>query len=234
MPVHSIESYLANIDPFRSLSESALRAMSLGCTLRTFESKTTIFREEDESSAAYVIVSGRVALFKTSPNGKELIIELLPAGELFGIVSFMGGGAYPLTARAQVETSVIVIPRTSVLPLLYSYPELQRGFAEVVTSRMRGSQNLARSIAHDRAEKRIASVLLALVPRAQQQAAQPRTPVISIGRQEIADLTGTTIETASRVIKALERESIVDATELGRVQILDLIALQNVSELSSA
>ena len=82
----SIDSFLGEIAPFHGLPFELRRQLSSLCVLRSIAAKATIFHEEEESAAGYVIVSGRVALFKTSPNGKELIIELLPAGELFGIV----------------------------------------------------------------------------------------------------------------------------------------------------
>ncbi len=216
------------VEPFSELLE-ADRLTILGASkVQEVRPKEIVFSEGDEAEAGWVVVAGRIAMIKSSANGKELITELLPAGELFGIVAFVDSRPYPLTARAQCEGEVLRIPRRAMAPVVDSHPQLVRGFIKTMTARARGAQNLARALAHDKVETRIASVLLALIPRFGTQSGPPLS--LSIGRQELADAAGTSIETASRVIKGLERDGVVEAASLGLLLLKDLGRLAKLSE----
>lgn len=214
---------MKNVEPFSDLPESTVVDLAQRASTREVPAKEFIFIEGEQGESGYVVVEGRVALIKSSPNGKELIVELLPRGEMFGVVAIIEDRPYPLSARAQVPSVVVGIPRSAVRPLFVKHPGLQQGFFELITNRLRGSHNLARTLAHDRVEARVASVLLAAIPKF---ADAKGRDFISIGRQELADLCGTTIETASRVTKALEREQVLDLSEQGVVGVKDVGALQ--------
>lgn len=207
--------------PFSGLTEEALTALLAASRQRAIPAKEYVFLEGTAGDAGYLILSGRIAMVKTSPNGREMIMELLPAGEFFGIVALIDDRPYPLTARAQSDIEVLAIPRSAIAPLAETNPGLLQGFLSVVSQRLLTAHNIARSLAHDKVEVRIAAALLALLGK--------DVNSVDIGRQELADLTGTTIESASRTCKVWERDGVLDLSAQGVVRILDRESLQNAA-----
>lgn len=143
------------------LPADALQELAANVSVRTFATKELIFLEQTEGDMAYAVIEGRVALLKTSPNGKELIVELLGAGDPFGVIVLLDKQIYPLTARAQISTTALAFGRSVIQPLFKSHPELYRGFM-MIRNRLHNSHNLARALAHDKVEVRVATILSAV------------------------------------------------------------------------
>ncbi len=224
-----VERFLRSVDPFHLLADDLLGEVGRAMTVRRCRAREIIFVEAEEAAAAFLVVTGRVAMFKSSPNGKELIVDLVVPGSFFGAVALVGATHYPLTARVQIDSQLLVLERDRFVPFLKRFPELQRSLMGVVTARMQATQNLARALAHDPVDKRVVSLLLAMVPRlGLGTPVDPAVSTLHLSRQEIADLTGMTLETASRVVKALERDGVVDASRQGTLVIRDLGALRRL------
>ena len=217
-------SFLKHIEPFSALPPDALSELAAAVSLRSFKANELIFLEQTAGDAGYVLVEGRVALLKTSPSGKELIVELLGPPELFGVLVLLDTQPYPLTARAQIASSALSFGRPLIQSLIKRYPELHHGFTNLLRRRLHSSHNLSRALAHDKAEVRVASILAAL------SAKDETAAKIEIGRQELADLCGITIETASRVMKGFEKEGAVDLSELGVITLVDNSFLRRIAD----
>lgn len=224
--VYAITEILSRAAPFSLLSADECTALSKACTVRSVPAKKVVFHEGDEGNNAYLVLSGRIAMVKSSPNGKELMVELIPVGSLFGIVALLNQGPYPLTARTQVGSDLLILSRTAIAPFLARNPVFQQGMVQVITSRLRSTQNLARALAHDHVDTRVASILLASLS---EDCVLPAS--IAITRTELADLTGMTIETASRVMKAFERDGLLDLSQQGLVTVLNRDALVKLIEI---
>lgn len=225
--------FLRKIPVFAKLPMKELKVLGDSCHFATVKSGDLIAYEGEENASSFIVVEGRVAMFKTSLNGKELIVELLPPGDIFSLVVALQKLPYPLTARAQTESKVLWVPSSMLNLVLDRHPELYRDFTEQMAGRLRTSHDLARGLAHDRVEVRIASTLCALVPRfavVKEEEDDEKSYLISMTRQEIADLTGTTPETAIRTTKAMEREGLLDLARPGLVKIVDLPGLQELAE----
>lgn len=223
--IQRISNFLEQTSLFNNLPSEAIHEIAAASTLKTFEAKQSIFLEGDEGAYSYVVHSGRIAMIKSSLNGREMIVELLPAGEAFGIVVVVEQRTYPLSARAQSESEVIAIPRSIIKQLTQKYPQILQDVLKIVSTRLQSSHNISRAIAHDSVELRIAATLVALISK--MDTAESKT--IFIGRQELADLVGTTIETASRVCKQLEKDGILDLKTVGKLVVTDFSALQQIT-----
>ncbi len=223
MNTKAIENILSTTSPFHLLPPEIISQIAPSLTTRSYNPKEIIFSEGEEAEFGYLVVSGRVAMVKGSPNGKNLIFELIQPGSLLGIVALLGTHKYPLTARAQVKTRLIALGRNRLLPEMKQYPDLQNSFINIVTTRMKGAQSLARALAHDRIESRVASILLQLASISESNGG------IELGRQELADLAGITLESASRIVKAFEKQGIIDVSHAKVVIIRDRHALLKYS-----
>ena len=226
-----ILSLLANVVPFSELPEEGLVKFAQYCHVKKFSSGELIAFEGDEQVDGFLVLSGRVALLKTSANGRELIVELLPPGDIFGLISSLDSGSYAFTARAQSQSTLLCVPRSVFVMLVDEHPKLYRGFLVSVAARLKLSHDISRSLAHDRVEVRVASALAALMPRFSLPSDSSVMNEIPITRQELADLTGTTVETAIRVTKAMERNGVLDLTESGVIKIVEY---DSVSEIATS
>lgn len=221
--------FLKKISPFNQLPDRTLRSLADSCRFANVGAKDLIACEGEENISGFIPVSGRVAMVKTSLNGKELIVELIPPGDIYGLVVALEKSPYPLTARAQTDSQILWVPRSTLVLLLEEHPELYRAFTEKTSQRLRTSHDLSRGLAHDRVEVRIATTLVSLVSGFAEAEEEHDSYTIDITRQEIADLTGTTPETTIRITKDMERDGFLDLARPGVIRILDLETLQNIA-----
>ena len=213
--------------PLNRLSADSMEDFASSCILSQCHPGQLLIFEGDVRDKGFLVLSGRIALLKTSISGKELIVETLLPGELFGLAIALEEQAYTFTARAQIATTLLYVPRSALMQLLRVHPELYRFFVNSISERLNRAHVVAKALAHDRVEKRIAAALNELIAGASNDEL-PR-PEIRITRQELADLTGTTVETAIRVTKALERDTILDLSQNGLVRVSDPTQLEKLS-----
>lgn len=222
--------FLKKIDPFTSIPESDLRTLAEACRFATIEAGEYLSYEGDVDSSSFVVTNGRVAMVKTSVSGRELIVELLAPGDLFGLITQFERTPATLSARAQVDTEVLWVPKATLALVLDDFPEIYKKFVEKVSARLRRSHEVSRGLAHDRVETRIAVALRSLVPSFARASNDTNIYTVDITRQEVADLTGTTPETAIRTTKAMERDGMLDLTRPGVIRIIDLKRISEMAE----
>lgn len=221
--------FLKKLEPFPQIPEAELRTLSNACRFASVKAGDYLSYEGDVEQSAFIVTSGRVAMVKTSASGRELIVELMAPGDLFALMSQFENAPAALSARAQIDTEVLWIPKANLTLILEDYPEIYKGFARRMSERLRRSHEVSRGLAHDRVETRIAVALKSLVPSFARSSADKGIFTVNITRQEVADLTGTTPETAIRTTKAMERDGLLDLSRPGVIRILDL---ERVGELA--
>jgi CRP-like cAMP-binding protein len=178
----------------------------------------------------FMVISGRLAVIKSTAQGKELTLELLIPGDCTGILRALEPTEMDTSIRGQVDAKVLAIPTPNLRAIVERNPLIYRRVAIELMQRSRRANNLALGLAHSRVESRIVAALLALAPRFGRPASSLDQTRIFLTRKELADLTGTTPETAIRVTKNLEREGLLDLTKPGVIKILSLQQLKEVVE----
>lgn len=225
--------FLSNHISFAQVSAPELKALADASHFETFLSGDYLSIEGDiESSYGFILVSGRIGMTKTSINGKELIVELLAAGDIFGLILALSLEKLTtqLSARAQTKSQVLWIPSKNFVSLINNHSILYREcFAHLLHS-LQSSYGLSRGLAHDRVEVRIATILVTLARRFSRRLPAIQDQTIDITRQQIADLTGTTAESAIRVTRAMQRKGLINIKRPGIVRVLNLDALQALAE----
>jgi CRP-like cAMP-binding protein len=219
-----IEGLLRVTPVFRKLAPEDRRTIAKSSFLRRFEKGGTIFEEGTPSDAFYTITSGRVKIFKMLPTGKDLILEVFGAGDPLGAVAAYDGRPFPASAMALEDTACIVIPRAVFFHLLEQYPSLVRGLLLGLTVRLVELTNRLAELTSGRIEGRFARLFLKLGA----QMGRPERGGVFIPlvltRQELADLTGTTIETCIRIMSRWGKQEIVRTEKDGFV-VVDRAAL---------
>ena len=206
---------------FSSLSEAELVELSRLTTAHSFGSGEYVFWEGDVPDYFYIVVEGRIKVLKHSSLGKEVILAFFGPGEMFGEVAVFEDKPYPASAQAIAETKVLGIKREDFWSFLTSRPQVALRIINVLGGRLRDAQSRLKDLASERVEQRLAQTLLMLSSKL--GATLPFT------RQEIADMVGTTTETAIRVMSHLKDRGIIRSTR-GKVIILDEEKLRLLSE----
>jgi CRP-like cAMP-binding protein len=186
---------------------------------RRFDAGAYIFMEGEPANRLYLVVSGRVKMIKHSPDGQETILSMFNAGQIIGEVGVLAGGAYPATAQAMVPTRTLSLARKSYVQLLGKHPELAWSLIKELGRRLQAAHEAIRSLAVEKVERRIARLLLRLAAASGQRQGDAIQLSVPLTRQEIADMIGTTVETAIRTMSKLRRLGLVD-DEQGLIRIL--------------
>jgi CRP/FNR family transcriptional regulator len=178
----------------------------------------------------FMVLSGRLAVIKSTPHGKELTLDLLIPGDCSGILRALEAKELDTSIRGQTDAKLLAIPTSQLQTLADKYPVVYRHITTELMRKVRRTNDLALGLAHSRVESRIVAALLALAPRFGRPSTSEDQTRIFLTRKELADLTGTTPETAIRVTKNLEREGLLDLTKPGVIKILSLKQLRGVIE----
>ncbi len=200
----------------RLASRDLADALRAAATLRLFDRGEFVVHQGDDPDFLGVVLSGRVKVVKHAPNGREVILHLLGPGTVFGVVPALDGQPYPASVVAVEPSEVGRVSTPRFLAILRSEPDLMVGMLRGFGQRMRAVAHAVVSAVTTEVPARLAANLLD---------AAAGTDEVRMTRQELADLCGTTVETAIRVTRGWQREGIV-ALSRGRIEIKDRARLQ--------
>ncbi len=225
-PLSDRAAILSQVGLFAGLSVNDLEALARSCSVRQHEAGELLVPEGGEVDSSFIPLSGRVSVTKGSESGKELVVALLGPGDVFGLFYFIGAFSGSSSAKTQIASRLLWMPKSSYTSLLAQRPLVQSRMLDALAARLVHSHELSSGLAHARVEDRIVTMLLGLLKEFGKSTATPNEGRIYITRRELADMTGTTPETAIRVTKHMEREGILDLTKPGIVKIPDINALR--------
>jgi len=189
-----------------------------------------IFFEGDPSSWLGVVLEGRVKMIKHSENGKDVVLDVITPGEMLGEVAAFNGEPHPATAQAMEPTVVVAsIHQDDYLRLLKQYPALALRVIEEQGRRLREAQDMIKSMAIERVERRIARILLKLAATTGSSNEDGIIIELPLTRQDVAEMAGTTVETAIRTMSKFRKKGLVQ-TKRGRVIILEPHQLVRIAE----
>lgn len=206
---------------FSAVTEQILLRAADAAMVRELNAGTYLsFGESDEPHVG-IVISGRVAAIRGTEGGKELIVGLLGAGECYGLRLLTGTTDDDVVVRAQIDSKVLTVSATVLKQLMHESTAMATNVATELAVRLQKAHKLASSLAHSKVEHRIVSTLLTLLPEFGKSSSQSPAMRIYITRKELAELTGTTPETAIRTTKHLEREGFLDLTRPGIIKVVD-------------
>ena len=227
MPSH-IEEALARTLMFRSLSGEDRKRLAGVSLVKAYEKGNVVFSEGDPSSFLYTVSSGRVKVVKLAPNGKEVILEILGEGDPLGAVVAYEGRPYPATAIAIERTLCVLVQRKPFMDLLERHPSLVRGYLVGLTQRIVELTRRIPEVSGGRVETRLAHLFLKLAERMGRPRSDGSFIPMPLSRLELAELTGTTVETSIRIMSRWAKEGIVRTEKDGFV-VVDPAALERLT-----
>lgn len=225
----TLEEILRTTKPFSALPEDDRRHLAEVAEVRQFATGDSILREADPSESFYSIVSGRVKVFKTTRSGKDIILGIFGSGDPVGSVAVFKERPYPASAAALEETLCIRISRSALFSLLERHPSISRGLLLGLTQRLVELVNRVGELTGARVEPRLARLFLRLAREIGREERGGIFVPLALSRQDLSDMTGTTIETCIRVMSRWQKEDTVHTSKDGFV-VLDRETLRALAD----
>ena len=216
--------FIKRVHLFEDLGQSELREAVKYMTIKG----DYLFFEEEAEPGIFILVEGLVKLVKETQDGKTIIVRLVFPGDVFGWIEW--GKTAPkstYTAIAVLKSKVLYISNKDFINLAIKYPAVAIKMTCDATANLLQSYEILKSIASGRVEGRIAKVILGLADRIGVKRGGRIIIRLPLTRQDIAEMTGTTVETAIRVMSRWKKQGIIN-TERGYIEIIDREELEKL------
>jgi CRP-like cAMP-binding protein len=220
---------LARVPLFTGLPAPALADVFASARPRRVPPGGYYFHEADPATHFYVLTEGRLKITQLTPEGHQVIHMLLTAGEPFGGVAALGEGSYPISAEAVEECVALSWDAQAMVGIMKKYPEVAINTARFLARRFHELQVQHRQLMTERVERRVARALLKLAANTGREGKGGVEIDFPLSRQDLAEMTGTTLFTVSRLLSAWDEQNVIVA-ERQRVTLLKPEHLQVIAE----
>ena len=214
---------------FSDLAPDALDQLCRYAQPTSLKRGATLFAKGDPGHSLYAVISGTVKISVSSPDGRNAILNLIGAGEVFGEMSVLDGRVRSADAIANTNCEILVIDRRDFLPFVHSQPALAMKFIELLCGRLRWTSDQVEQIILQDLPGRLASALLGLTEKRKLENAS-RT--IAITQQEISEMVGMTRESINKQLRAWAARDWL-RLEHGAIVVLNADPLRELVEVGS-
>jgi CRP-like cAMP-binding protein len=220
---------IAGLPLFAGLDDAARDDILKHARSARYARDDAIFGEGEEAHLFFLLLHGHVRVVKTTPDGNQVIARYINEGELMGIAAAIGRTTYPATAVAAVDSVAIAWPTSAWSGLAARYPSFAGNAYANIGTRLQETQQRVVEMSTEQVEQRVAHAILRLVQQAGRKTPEGIEIDFPITRQDIAEMTGTTLHTVSRLLSAWEGEGVV-AGGRQKVTVTDPHALMLIAE----
>ena len=222
-------SLIANSKLFAGLDGEGLGEVARAAHVTHVAAGETLFEQGDEAVAFYVLLTGRVKIAQVTAEGHQVIIRYIAPGEVFGAVPLFINTGYPAAAAAVVDSTAARWDQAATRSLMERHPRITANALAIVGVRLQHLHDRYRELATERVEQRVARAILRLSQKAGQRVEEGAQIEFPVTRQDIAEMTGATLFTVSRVMSAWDQKGV---TESGRQHVIvhDAHALVRIAE----
>jgi len=196
--------FLKEIELFSSLTDDELREISRRVTVKKFKKNQTILYEEDTNEYMYIIFDGGVKAVQTTEEGKEIILAMHNSGDFFGEISLLDGKTIPARVLATKDSIIAIISKRDFYFLL-SYNKVAIKMSQILCSRLRESWAKVQMLNFNNASQRVKMLLIMLSDKYGSKSDGGVILNIKLTHQDIAEMSGMTRETVTRVIDKLQK-----------------------------
>ncbi len=220
---------LSRFDLFRGISPEALQASAEAMRRDHLERNAVIFRQGDEARRAYALGGGSVRIEQTGSDGGRAIVRFIAPGEMFGSVPIFTTRSFPADAIAAEPSLVLSWSEADLMILIERYPQIAINIIRVLGARLAETQDRVRELSTQRAEQRIAHTIVRLAVQAGHEVKGSVTIDIPLRRKDLAEMSGTTLHTASRIVSAWEKAELLSSSD-HRMVVRNLSAISGIAE----
>jgi len=194
---------------FNSLLPGELKKISDLFEKLNFNKNEYVFIEGDPSGWFYLVASGDIKILKHTIMGKDIILEVMSPGDIFGGVAVLDKKPFPASAQAKDSVTVIRISRNNLFKIMEEYPVLKLEIVKYFSEKLRDAHEMLKNIATERVEKRIAFLLIKLSEKTGKNEGIYLKIGFPLTRQEIAEMVGTTVETCIRTMSKFQKMGMI-------------------------
>jgi CRP/FNR family transcriptional regulator len=213
---------------FAGLSEEDLKKIRAIALLKKVKRKGIIFSEGEEAKGFYVTLSGKVKIYKVSPDGKEQILHVINAPDSFAEAALFLEGIYPAFAEALSDSQLLFIPKKDFVHLIEKNPKLSLNMIASLSHFLRRFASLIEELSFKEVSSRIAKYLIDLSSKLSKEEKDSREVELDLSKTQLASKLGTISETLSRTLSKMKAKGIIDVKK-NRILILDRKALEELS-----
>ncbi len=196
---------------FQSATENELQLILKNSIIRSIEENEFFFIQGETAQYLYILTSGQIKLMQSSPNGQQVNLRTIHPWQMFGALGAVRKEAtYPATAQALEDSSALAIDSGFLRKMLETSPHISLDMMTLMTSYIQEMQARYRELATERVEQRVANALIRLAGQSSIRSEQDAGIVLSFSRQDVAEMTGTTLYTVSRLLSEWERQQIIE------------------------
>jgi len=216
---------ISNIPLFNGLPEDQLQAINQIAVEKKINKGETIFSEGDDGKGFFVVLEGRVKIYKVSAEGKEQILHIYGQGQPFGEVPVFAGQKFPANAQAIAKGRLLFFPRAAFVALITENPSLSLNLLAIMSSKLREFTLQIENLSLKEIPARLASYLIYLAEEQQSEDAV----TLGISKGQLASILGTIPETLSRIFAKLTAQDLI-RVQGPRIELLDREGLEDLAE----
>jgi CRP-like cAMP-binding protein len=210
-------SVVADAPIFAGMSGADLDALIGLATSRHYSSGSAVFEQGEPAEHFYVLVSGRLRVSQVNGEGQQTIVHMVNPGEIFGMARMLRRHDYPGTASAVADSVVLAWPAASWETIMTQHPLLAANVMGTIGERLQEAHARVRELSTEEVERRVAHTVLRLAGQAGKKEPAGIRIDFPISKQDLAEMTGTTLHTVSRILSAWEKAGLVEG---GRQRLL--------------
>lgn len=200
---------VAALEPFRTLPLPALGEVAALARVRRYPQETRIFSQGDDGVRAHAVIAGGVRISQAGSDGGQIVVRFIARGEMFGTVALFTDGRYPADAVTVADTLEASWSEADLLDLMGRHPQIAINMIRIIGKRLQEVQERLREASAHRTEQRVARAVLRLAQQAGRDTHDGTAIDFPLRRRDVADISGTTLYTASRILTGWEKTGLL-------------------------
>lgn len=213
---------------FAGLKEEDLKRIRAIASLKQIEKREILFSDGEEAKGFYVILSGKIKLYKVSPEGKEQILHVVSAPDAFAEATLFLEGSYPAFAEALTDCQLLFFPKRDFIQFLEKNLQLSINMIVTLSHYVKRFASLIEELSLKEVSSRVAKYLLDLSLRLSKEGKSPREVELDLTKTQLALKLGTISETLSRTLAKMKAKGIIDVKK-NKMIILNREALEELA-----
>jgi len=213
---------------FAGLKEEDLKKIRTIASPKQVGKKEVLFSDGEEAKGFYVILSGKIKLYKISPEGKEQILHVVSAPDAFAEAALFLEGSYPAFAEALIDSQLLFFPKRDFIQLIEKNPQLSINMIVSLSHFLRRFASLIEELSLKEVSSRIAKYLIDLSLKSAEEGKSPKEVELDLSKTQLASKLGTISETFSRTLAKMKTKGIIDVKK-NRILILNREALEELA-----
>ena len=195
---------------FAGLKEEDLKRIRAIASLKKVQKKEILFSDGEEARGFYVILSGKIKLYKVSVEGKEQILHIVSAPDAFAEAALFLEGSYPAFAEALTDCQLLFFPKRDFIRLIEKNPQLSINMIVTLSHYLKRFASLIEELSLKEVSSRVAKYLIDLQMKSTKEGKSPKEVELDLSKTQLALKLGTISETLSRTLGKMKAKGIID------------------------